>query len=103
MIIKYQKEKTIKEELTTPEINTRECYLSGRRFWVKFFIWFFFCDKYKCFYYLSDDSLEIKKIDKNWLQGFEEKIKGVFENYKNVKTIEKSTFENKLKEFIKKV
>jgi hypothetical protein len=32
MIIKYQKEKTIKEELTTPEINTRECYLSGRRF-----------------------------------------------------------------------
>jgi hypothetical protein len=47
--------------------------------------------------------LEIKKIDKNWLQDFEEKIKGVFENYKNVKTIEKSTFENKLKEFIKKV
>jgi hypothetical protein len=30
--IKYNKEKTIKEELTTPEIDTRECYLSGRRF-----------------------------------------------------------------------
>ena len=103
MKIKYQKEIITKQELFTPEINTNECFLSWKKYWKTYLIWFFFCEKYKNFYYLTDNNLEINKIDKNWLSDFSNKIKEVFENYDNVKIIDKDFFIDKIKEFKEKI